>query len=210
MAESSRIPLGTPERPAGLAVLASGAGSNLRALGSRIENGDLPEARIAIVVSNRSTSGALDYARTHGIPAYHISERTDPGNIAGRLTALFTDHGVDLIVLAGYLRKLPATVLERYRDRALNIHPALLPAYGGDGMYGAAVHRAVLDAREPISGASVHLVSEEYDEGPVLSRRTVPVLPDDDAASLATRVLAAKHDLYWRVVRAVVTGRPPP
>jgi formyltetrahydrofolate-dependent phosphoribosylglycinamide formyltransferase len=135
----------------------------------------------------------------------------DRGADAGQLESILREHRVDLIVLAGYLRLVPRSVIGAYRGRIINIHPALLPAFGGQGMYGKRVHAAVLASGRRESGCTVHLVDEEYDRGPILAQRRVPVLPDDTVESLAARVLEAEHQLLPAVVReAARRGRPVP
>ncbi|MCX4242332.1 phosphoribosylglycinamide formyltransferase [Paraliomyxa miuraensis] len=189
-------PVSAPPR---LGVLVSGRGSNLRALVDAYSRGVLP-APVAVVVSNRADAGALEYARDKGIPTAVVSRKTheDPG---AALLACLYEHEVDVVVLAGYLAKLDPRVVLAYTDRAINIHPAPLPRFGGKGMYGEHVHRAVLQAGVPLSGPTVHRVSNEYDEGEILAHQPVPVLPGDDPHTLAARVLKAEHDLLWRVIR---------
>lgn len=180
-----------------LAVFASGGGSNLQALIDRFNKAAAPLLRVALVISDRQDAGALARARAAGIEAMHIQLSGRPPDLSTRemLAALeFAD--IDLIALAGYLRLVPAAVLKRYPDRIVNIHPALLPKHGGKGMYGSNVHRAVLAAGESVSGATVHYVNENYDEGRIIAQREVPVLPDDTPESLAARVLAVEHLLY--------------
>lgn len=185
--------------PPRLGVLVSGRGSNLRALLDAYARGDLP-APVAVVISNRADAGGLELARSRGIATAQISAKTheDPG--AALLGCLY-QHEVDVVVLAGYLRRLDPRVVSAYAGRAINIHPAPLPRFGGAGMYGERVHRAVLEAGVPLSGPTVHRVTSEYDEGEVLAHQPVPVLPGDDPATLAARVLKAEHELLWRVVR---------
>ncbi len=195
---TTATPAPVPRRPLVLGVLASGRGSNLRALADACERGDLP-ATIAVVISNNSRAGALAFARERGITARHISGRTTPDEPSALRDALRA-AGVDLVVLAGYMKLVPQTVLAAFPGRVVNIHPAPLPRFGGPGMYGAHVHRAVLDAKVPFSGPTVHLVDARYDEGRILAHRPVPVRPDDTPDTLAARVLAAEHDLYWRVI----------
>lgn len=180
-----------------LAVFAAGGGSNLQALIDRFNKAAAPLLRVALVISDRQDAGALARARAAGIEAMHIQLSGRPPDLSTRemLAALeFAD--IDLIALAGYLRLVPAAVLKRYPDRIVNIHPALLPKHGGKGMYGSNVHRAVLAAGESVSGATVHYVNENYDEGRIIAQREVPVLPDDTPESLAARVLAVEHLLY--------------
>jgi phosphoribosylglycinamide formyltransferase-1 len=185
--------------PVRIGVLASGRGSNLAALLDARDRGDLP-VEFAVVISNNSRAGALDIARSRGIAALHISSRTHPDEGAAILAAL-QRHGVDVLVNAGYMKKLDPRVCAAFRERALNIHPAPLPRFGGQGMFGEHVHRAVLAAGVAESGPTVHLVTEEYDAGDVLAHTPVPVEPGDTPERLAARVLAAEHALYWRVIR---------
>jgi len=189
-------PVSAPPR---IGVLASGRGSNLQALVAAYSRGELP-APVVVVISNRADSGALQFARDKGIPDVHISARTheDPGLAV--LGCLY-EHEVDLVVLAGYLRRLDPRVVSAYSGRAINIHPAPLPRFGGQGMYGARVHQAVLEAQVPLSGPTVHRVTEEYDQGEILAHQPVAVLPGDTTDSLGARVLQAEHELLWRVVR---------
>jgi phosphoribosylglycinamide formyltransferase 1 len=181
-----------------LGVLVSGRGSNLAAILEAIERGNL-RARVEVVISNNSKAGGLELARRAGIVALHISARSHPDPGAAMLEALRTQH-VDGLILAGYMKKVDPRVVQAFEGRALNIHPAPLPRFGGPGMYGEHVHRAVLAAGVERSGPTVHLLDTEYDEGRVLAHRPVPVHGDDTPESLAARVLRAEHDLYWRVI----------
>ena len=182
-------------------MLVSGGGTNLQALLDRL-GPDAP-ARVVRVVSNRADSGALDRARRAGIP---VTVLRDPADDAELLTAL---ADADLVVLAGYVKLVPAKVVARFRHRLINIHPALLPAFGGVGMYGRRVHEAVLASGAAVSGASVHYVDEQFDRGPVIVQRAVPVRPDDTPDSLAERVLAVEHELLpWVVLELAKRGIP--
>lgn len=165
-------------------------------------------ARIGVVISNNSRSEALARARRAGLPWLHLSSCThpDPVVLDQELCAALQRHGCELVVLAGYMKKLGPATLQAYRRRIVNIHPALLPRHGGTGMYGLAVHAAVLAAGDRVTGASVHLVTEEYDAGPVLAQRQVPVLPGDTPATLAARVLAVEHELYVETLTRIVHG----
>jgi len=186
-----------------VAVAVSGRGSNLEALLRALAD-DAP-ARVVLVVSNRPDAAALDRAREHGVPAEVLSHPADATEWLDRLA----HHHVDLLVLAGYLKLVPAAVIARYRDRILNVHPALLPAFGGPGMYGHHVHTAVLASGARESGATVHLVDEAYDRGRILAQGRVPVLPGDTAATLAARVLTVEHRLLpAAVLAAAAAGRP--
>ncbi|MFJ5229089.1 phosphoribosylglycinamide formyltransferase [Kitasatospora sp. NPDC088391] len=192
---------GAAAGPLRVAVLVSHAGSNLRALHEASRRPDAP-FRIALVVSNNSGSAGLAFAREQGIAARHLSGRThpDPDALDAALCAALRDARAGLLVTAGYLRRLGPRTLREFAGRAINVHPSLLPAHGGPGMYGEAVHRAVLAAGDTRSGASVHALTAVYDEGPVLDRLEVPVAPDDTVETLAARVLAAEHALLPRVV----------
>lgn len=194
-------PVSAPPR---IGVLASGRGSNLQALVAAYSRGDLP-APVVVVISNRADAGALEFAQSKNIATAHISGKTheDPG--AAILGCLY-EHEVDVVVLAGYLRRLDPRVVSAYQGKAINIHPAPLPRFGGPGMYGEHVHKAVLEAKVPLSGPTVHRVTDEYDEGEILAHQPVSVLPSDDPGTLAARVLEAEHDLLWRVVREQFCG----
>ena len=181
-----------------IAVFGSGAGSNFMAILTAIQQGNLPAARISLVLSNNSGAGILGIARANGLPAIHLSRKQFPDERSFADTVLSTlrDHGANFIALAGYMKQVPPEVVAAYRKRIVNIHPALLPRFGGAGMYGLRVHEAVLASGETTSGATVHYVDEEYDNGPVVLQQTVPVLPGDTPESLAARVLAAEHQIY--------------
>jgi formyltetrahydrofolate-dependent phosphoribosylglycinamide formyltransferase len=188
-----------------VAVAVSGRGSNLEALLRALETE--AAARIVLVVSNRADAGALARAAAHGVPADVLPDPADGADWLARLDR----HRVDLLVLAGYLKLVPAAVIARFRDRIINIHPALLPAFGGPGMYGRHVHEAVLRSGATESGATVHLVDEAYDRGAILAQRRVPVLPGDTPDQLAARVLEVEHRLLPAVVRAAaLAGHPVP
>lgn len=188
-----------------LAVCVSGRGSNLVALLEALAGS--AEAEVVLVLSNKADAPALDRARERGIPAEAFGNFRDAAEWLERLAR----HQVDLVVLAGYLKLVPAGVISAYRGRILNIHPALLPDFGGPGMYGHHVHEAVVRSGVPFSGATVHLVDEEYDRGEILGQARVPVLPGDTAATLAARVLGAEHRLLPAVVlAAAAAGRPVP
>jgi formyltetrahydrofolate-dependent phosphoribosylglycinamide formyltransferase len=187
-----------------LAVAISGRGSNLAALLAALPAG--APAEVALVLSNRAAAG-LDLARRHGIPTLTLADPADGHEWLDALAA----HRIDLIVLAGYLKLVPPAVVERFRERIVNIHPALLPAFGGPGMYGHRVHEAVIASGQRTSGATVHLVDEAYDRGAILAQERVPVLPDDTADTLAARVLEVEHRLLPAVVlAAAAAGRPVP
>jgi phosphoribosylglycinamide formyltransferase-1 len=188
-----------------LAVCVSGRGSNLMALLDALEGS--AAAQVVLVLSNRPDALALARAAERGIAAEAFTNYRDAAEWLERLGK----HQVDLVVLAGYLKLVPAGVIAAYRGRIINIHPALLPDFGGPGMYGHRVHEAVLASGARVSGATVHLVDEEYDRGEILGQARVPVLPDDTPDTLAARVLAAEHRLLPAVVLAAArAGRPVP
>lgn len=180
-----------------LAVLASGNGSNLQAISHAIENQEL-HARIQLVLSNNSQAGALQFARERGIPAVHLSSKVIPqeNQFIQSMLSVFSEYNVNFIALAGYMKLVPPEVVRRYRNRITNIHPALLPRFGGAGMYGMHVHEAVIQSGETESGATVHLVDEAYDRGPIVLQRRIAVLPTDTPDSLQKKVLQVEHQLY--------------
>lgn len=190
-----------------IAVLASGGGSNLQAILDYLDaRGAERAGDVVVVASDRADAGALDRARQKGIPAAVLKSSRAPGGGCEPMD-LLREHDVDFIALAGYLRLLPKEMLAEYPSRVLNIHPALLPSFGGPGMYGERVHRAVLMSGARVSGATVHYVDEEYDHGTILAQWPVPVLADDSVQSLAGRILKVEHILYPRVINAVASGR---
>jgi formyltetrahydrofolate-dependent phosphoribosylglycinamide formyltransferase len=192
-----------PPMPMRIAVAVSGRGSNLQALLDRL-GGDAP-ARVALVLSNRGDAGALERARNQGIRAVVLDNPADGEEWLRYLEAASTD----LLVLAGYLKLVPRAVVTRYRGRIINIHPALLPDFGGAGMYGAKVHAAVLASGARESGATVHVVDEEYDRGPILGQARVPVESGDTVETLAARVLEVEHRLLTAAVLAAARAGQP-
>lgn len=191
--------------PLRVAVAVSGGGTNLQALLDALPPG--APAQVVLVVSNKPAAGGLERARQRGVPAVAFSDPAD-GN---EWLELLRQHQADLVVLAGYLKLVPAAVVTAYRGRIVNIHPALLPDFGGPGMYGARVHQAVLASGVRESGPTVHLVDEEYDRGAILAQVRVPVLLGDTPATLAERVLAQEHRLLPLVVLAAArAGHPVP
>jgi phosphoribosylglycinamide formyltransferase 1 len=193
--------------PLRIAGIASHNGTNLRHIDAAGRAGTL-NAEVVVLVSNNGDATILDYARDHGIDWFHLSSRThpDPDELDRAITEVLRDHDVDLVFLSGYMRRLGPTTVAAFRNRILNIHPALLPAYGGEGMYGDRVYRAVLAAGEKETGPSVHLVDEEYDHGPVVLQYRVPVLADDTLETLRDRVRACEPRLSLDVVGLVARG----
>jgi len=186
--------------PSRLAVLASGRGSNLQAIIDHFENISRERiANVVLVASNRPDSPALIRAATASIDIASF-DADDDGD---QLLNLLQRFRVDLVVLAGYLKRIPPKVVREYSGRILNIHPALLPDFGGEGMYGARVHEAVIASGARESGVTVHVVNDEYDRGPIVAQWRVPVEPDDTAENLAARVLSVEHVVYPRVIEMV-------
>jgi phosphoribosylglycinamide formyltransferase-1 len=179
-----------------LAVLASHAGTILQAVLDACRSGEL-KADVVLVISNNSTSGALSRANEAGIATAHLSSATHAG--ADRLDAAMVqalkDAEVDGVLLAGYMKKLGPRVLSAYRHRIVNTHPALLPKFGGAGFFGRRVHEAVIASGDAETGATVHLVDEHYDSGPILAQVRVPVRPNDAAEDLEERVKMAERKL---------------
>ena len=187
-----------------IAVLASGGGSNFHAICEHFATrGDDPSRFIRVVASDRAQAGALERARARGIEALHLDAAAREDGLADLLRA----RSIDLVVLAGYLRMIPDAVTTAWRGRIVNVHPALLPAFGGHGMYGRRVHEAVLAQGARVSGATVHFVDAQYDQGPIIAQWPVPVYAVDTPEVLAQRVLEVEHQLYPRVVDLLAHGR---
>ena len=196
------------ETPLRLAVFASGGGSNFQAILDAVERGTLP-LTVALCLSNTPKAGALARARRYGVPTAVLDSRdfeTESTYVAALMDVL-GEHAVNFIALAGYMRKIPAAVVDAFGERILNIHPALLPSFGGKGLYGRRVHEAVLAYGARWTGATVHLVDQEYDTGPIVLQEPVPVLPGDTPETLAARVLRIEHRLYPQALRLFAEGR---
>ncbi|NLG44297.1 MAG: phosphoribosylglycinamide formyltransferase [Phycisphaerae bacterium] len=191
-------------RPLRLAVLISGAGSTLANLIERIRDGRLRGAEIVLVISSRGAVRGVEIARQAGLPVKIVRpiDFADEQAFSEAITTAVDQAEAHLVLMAGFMRywRLPP----RWQGRVLNIHPALLPRFGGRGMYGQHVHAAVLAAGERESGCTVHLVDLQYDHGPIVAQRRVPVLPGDTPDTLAERVQAAERELYPEVVQTVV------
>ena len=189
------------------AIFASGGGSNFQELINRKESGDL-HVNIALLVGNNSSAFAFERARKHSIKSLHCapSHFQDEKTYALKLLSVLRENKVELIALAGYMKRIPHEVLAAFPNRIVNIHPALLPAFGGTGLYGEKVHQAVLDYGAKVTGVTIHFVDEEYDHGPIIFQDTIKVLDTDDAHTLARRVLALEHASYWKALEAVASG----
>jgi phosphoribosylglycinamide formyltransferase-1 len=198
-----------PDKPTlRIAVFASGGGSNFEAIVEAIERESIP-AEVVLCICNREGAGVFERARRHNIDAIHLTPDTfsSEAEYCNELFSLFERYGVNFILLAGYLRMIPAEIVRKFHGRILNIHPALLPAFGGKGMYGRHVHQAVLDYGAKWTGVTVHLVDEEYDRGPIVLQEPVPVYQDDTPEILAARVLVTEHRLYPEAVRLFAENR---
>lgn len=190
-----------------LSVLLSGSGTTLQNLIDHIEQGRL-DARIACVISSRADAYGLERARSHGIPAFVVSRKAyaaDADGFNAEIWRIIRDHRTDLVVLAGFMSLLH--VPEEYTHRIMNVHPALIPAFCGTGLYGHHVHEAVIAYGAKVSGATVHFVDAEYDHGPIILQEAVPVLDDDTPDTLAERVMAKERELYPRAIQLFAEGR---
>jgi phosphoribosylglycinamide formyltransferase-1 len=195
-------------KPLRLVAFASGGGSNVRAIYNNILDGKL-NAELVGVISNNSSCGALEHAREHDIAAFHISSKQfdRSTDFEKRLLDVLSELKTDMVILAGYMKMMPESVVRAYKNKMLNIHPALLPSFGGKGLYGHFVHEAVLDYGCKVSGVTVHLVDAEYDTGAPILQRCVPVKNDDTPDSLAARVLKEEYKIYSDAIQLFAEGR---
>lgn len=191
-----------------IGVIASHNGTNLQAVIDACESGAL-QAEVSVVISNNSGSGALQRAKRHGLPFYHLSGAThpDPADLDRAICDALEEYKIDVVLLAGYLKKLGPRTLDAFRGRILNTHPALLPNFGGQGMYGARVHEAVLAAGDTKTGVSIHIVDDEYDTGPVIAQCEVPVDSEDTPDSLAERVQTRERAFVVETLQRIASGR---
>jgi len=190
-----------------IAVFASHGGSDLQAIIDACKSGRL-DAKVSVVISNNSKSMALKRAETSGIPAFHFSQKVieDPQILEEAILKTLIDHNTQIIFLAGYLKKLGSSILKTYKNRVFNIHPSLLPKYGGKGMYGINVHEAVIKAGDTETGITIHRVDDCYDTGEIIAQKKVPVLAGDTAEILAARVLAQEHIFIVEVLSETIPG----
>ena len=188
-----------------IAVLGSGRGSNFQAILTAMQQGNIPGARICLVLSNNSGAGILDIARANSLPAVHLSQKQFPDEhtFVDAMKATLLAYEANFLALAGYMKRVPPAIVAAFRNRIVNIHPALLPRHGGPGMYGTHVHEAVIAAGERFSGATVHYVDEEYDRGAIILQKQVPVMAADTPTALAARVLAVEHEIYPEALRRI-------
>ncbi len=181
-----------------IGVLISGGGTNLQAIIDACATGVIV-GEVVAVISNKPDVYGLERAKKHDIPA-HVTQD------AQEKMAILDEAEVDLVVLAGYIRKIPAAMIERYPNRIVNVHPSLIPAFAGKGFYGLKVHEAAIARGVKVSGATVHLVNEDLDAGPILEQETVPVLADDTPETLQQRILTLEHQLLVRAIQHLLEG----
>jgi phosphoribosylglycinamide formyltransferase 1 len=186
-----------------LLFFASGSGTNFQSVIDAIHSGDL-DAEITGLITDRSEAGAIQRAREQAIPV-HVIPPEPGGSFGRRLLSVLSKKNPDLVVLAGFLRKIPDPVIDRFRGRIINIHPSLLPKYGGRGFYGLNVHRAVIENKDPVTGCTVHLVDEIYDNGDIIAQIEVPVHDSDTPESLAKKVLTEEHKLLPDTIKKILT-----
>ncbi len=191
-----------------LCVLASGWGSTLSSIIHAVKTGKI-SSKIVLVISNNSTSNALNIASENQIPAVHLSQKQfgTEAEYDNKLLELLKQHKVDMIILAGYMKLIPAGVVKKYKYRILNIHPALIPSFCGKGLYGLKVHEAVLNYGAKVTGVTIHLVDEEYDTGPIVLQKIVFVNDDDTPETLQKRVLAVEHEIYPEAIKLFETKK---
>ncbi|MGB9815042.1 MAG: phosphoribosylglycinamide formyltransferase [Thermoplasmata archaeon] len=190
-----------------IGVLVSGRGTNLQAIIDASKNGKI-KSRVAVVISNKRDAFALTRAEKEGIPAFFLSPKNKtPEEYDKDILNILKKYNVELVVLAGYLRILSPVLIENFRDRIINIHPALLPSFGGKGFYGEHVHRAVLEAGCRVSGCTVHFVRLEIDRGPIIVQRCVEVHDDDTPETLAERILPHEHQALVEAIGIIENGR---
>ncbi|UCD94644.1 MAG: phosphoribosylglycinamide formyltransferase [Candidatus Zixiibacteriota bacterium] len=191
-----------------IAVFISGGGTNLQSLIDATNSGKL-SGEIVLVVSSKSNAYGLERARNAGIDTFVFRKKDYPGSEEAEkdLLEMLEEYEVEYIALAGYLKLVPSPVVRRYKDRITNIHPALLPRYGGKGMYGHHVHEAVLASGDKESGATVHLVDEIYDHGEIIIQERIPVMAGDTPDTLAARVLEVEHKIYPQALENLIQGR---
>jgi len=191
-----------------IAVFASHGGSDLQAIIDGCNSNQI-DANVSVVISNNASSMALQRAVNEGIPNYHLSAKKFGSEevLAKKILEVLKKYEIDMIFLAGYMRMLHISVLEKYDNRIFNIHPALLPKFGGKGMYGMNVHTAVIEAKEKETGVTIHRVSAEYDSGEIVAQTTVTVMENDTPEILAARVLEREHEFLVEVISDIVAGK---
>ena len=191
-----------------IGVLASHQGTNFQAIVSACQHGRV-QANVALLICNNSYAPVMARARKSGVPTVHLSSLTHPSSdvLDESMHNHLADENIDLVVLAGYMKKLGPRVLEAYRDRIINIHPSLLPRHGGPGFYGSRVHKAVIESGDSETGATVHLVNDDYDMGKALLQEKITVKVDDTPDSLAERLQPIEHKLLIEVIQQFSAGK---
>tara|TARA_Y100000758_G_scaffold296142_1_gene254819 strand:+ start:270 stop:869 length:600 start_codon:yes stop_codon:yes gene_type:complete len=194
-------------RKLNIGILASHGGSNLQAIVDACKS-EIIIATPVVVISNNSKSGALRRAKNEGIPCFHISKSLydDDNEVDYQITQKLLRYEVDLIVLAGYMKRLGELIMSTFKDRIVNVHPSLLPKFGGKGMYGIKVHESALEAGEHKTGVTIHKVQGEYDRGTILAQAEVQIRENDTPSSLRDRVLIVEHELYVETLREISLG----
>lgn len=190
-----------------LGFLSSHSGSNVQAIIDAYKDSKICSTP-KVVISNNSNAFVLERAKNEGLEAFHISSKsyTSELELDNALIEKFEESDVDLIILAGYMKKIGSKFVNHYQNRILNIHPALLPKYGGEGMYGMNVHKAVFENKEQLSGATIHLVDEDYDRGRIINQMSVELDKDDSPEIIAEKVLKIEHILYYSTIRQIELG----
>jgi len=188
--------------------MASGGGSNFQAILAHIQDGTLANVSAEFLLTNNSKCGAVAKAQAAGIPVFHVSNVTHPDSekFTAALLKPIEDYDIDLLVLAGYMKRIPNKLVEKLPLRIINIHPSLLPSFGGAGLWGHHVHEAVVEAGARVSGPTVHFVDGVYDHGRIIAQRAISVTALDTPEIVAEKVLQQEHDIYWRVVKAFAEG----
>jgi phosphoribosylglycinamide formyltransferase-1 len=191
-----------------LAILVSGRGSNMSAIIDACEQGRI-SASVEIVLSNNADAKALSIAKEKRINTVYISSQTHTNSeqLDAVMRNTLLKHNIDLIILAGFMKKIGPKVLSEFEGKILNIHPSLLPKYGGKGFYGMNIHRAVVDAGDKESGATIHLVCGDYDDGKILAQETVTLNEEDTPESLAKKILKIEHGLYVKTIQEIIEER---
>jgi len=193
-----------------ICIFASGGGSNFKAILDAKKN-NIFKSDIRLLITNNSGCGALSIAKENHIPYFHISRKKYPDLSDLDYANLFIDklneYEIDFIVLAGYMKKIEKPVLEKFENKIINIHPALLPSFGGEGMYGINVHRAVIESKEKKSGITIHLVNDEYDKGKILFQKEIEVSEDDNELTLQKKVLELEHKYYSLIIKNFEEGK---
>ena len=183
-----------------LAVFASGTGSNFINIYNHIVNGDIL-GNLTLLISNNPTCKAVEFAKENGIDYQIINKFRFSDNIEQKMLEVLNNNNIHLIILAGYMKKIPRKVIEKYDEKIINIHPALLPKFGGKGFYGMNVHKAVIDSKQEKTGITIHFVNGEYDAGDIIYQQEINVLKEDSADNLAKRVLELEHENYPRIIK---------